>query len=80
VSGWLREAAAGDAGPSGDIFGGWPTVQMDFAAGMVAVRGAERRTVTAAVDATTFLSPVTFQAMIHPPSPSLRVGPDFDFG
>jgi acyl-CoA thioesterase YciA len=51
-------AMPADANPSGDIFGGWMMAQMDLAAGLVAMRAARGRTVTVAVDAMTFLSPV----------------------
>lgn len=51
-------AMPADANPSGDIFGGWLMAQMDLAAGLVAMRVARGRTVTVAVDAMTFLSPV----------------------
>jgi len=52
-------AMPADANPSGDIFGGWLMAQMDLAAGLVAMRVAHGRTVTVAVDAMTFLSPVS---------------------
>jgi acyl-CoA thioesterase YciA len=48
-----------DANPAGDIFGGWLMAQMDFAAGLVATRVARGRTVTVAVEAMSFLSPVS---------------------
>jgi acyl-CoA thioesterase YciA len=51
-------AMPADANPSGDIFGGWLMAQMDLAAGLVAMRVARGRTVTVAVEAMTFLSPV----------------------
>lgn len=51
-------AMPADANPSGDIFGGWLMAQMDLAAGAVAMRAARGRTVTVAVEAMTFLSPV----------------------
>lgn len=51
-------AMPSDANPSGDIFGGWLMAQMDLAAGAVAMRVARGRTVTVAVEAMTFLSPV----------------------
>jgi acyl-CoA thioesterase YciA len=47
-----------DTNPSGDIFGGWLMAQMDLAAGNLAMRLAEGRCVTVAVDAMAFLSPV----------------------
>lgn len=51
-------AMPADANPSGDIFGGWLMAQMDLAAGLVAMRAARGRTVTVAVEAMSFLSPV----------------------
>lgn len=52
-------AMPADANPSGDIFGGWLMAQMDLAAGLVAMRIARGRTVTVAVEAMSFLSPVS---------------------
>lgn len=52
-------AMPADANPSGDIFGGWLMAQMDLAAGLVAMRVARGRTVTVAVEAMSFLSPVS---------------------
>lgn len=51
-------AMPSDANPDGDIFGGWMMSQMDLAANSVASRRAHGRTVTIAVDAMQFLSPV----------------------
>ena len=51
-------AMPADTNPSGDIFGGWLMAQMDLAAGNLAMRLAEGRCVTVAVDAMAFLSPV----------------------
>jgi acyl-CoA thioesterase YciA len=47
-----------DTNPDGDVFGGWLMAQMDLAAGAVASRRAEGRTVTIAVEGMQFLSPV----------------------
>jgi acyl-CoA thioesterase YciA len=47
-----------DANPSGDIFGGWVLSQMDIAASTCAVERAQCRTVTVALDAMSFISPV----------------------
>lgn len=47
-----------DANPDGDIFGGWLMSHMDLAAGSVASRRADGRTVTIAVEGMQFLSPV----------------------
>jgi acyl-CoA thioesterase YciA len=51
-------AMPADANPDGDIFGGWLLSQMDLAAGSVASRRADGRTVTIAIEAMQFLSPV----------------------
>ena len=51
-------AMPGDANPSGDIFGGWVLAQMDLAGGVPAVRRAEGRVVTVAVEAMRFHAPI----------------------
>ncbi|MFT4607430.1 MAG: acyl-CoA thioesterase YciA [Chitinophagales bacterium] len=51
-------AMPADANPSGDIFGGWVLSQMDIAASTCAVERAQCRTVTVALDAMSFISPV----------------------
>jgi acyl-CoA thioesterase YciA len=51
-------AMPADANPSGDIFGGWVLSQMDIAASTCAVERAKCRTVTVALDAMSFISPV----------------------
>ncbi|MFA6117604.1 MAG: acyl-CoA thioesterase [Sphingomonas sp.] len=51
-------AMPADTNPLGDIFGGWLMCQMDLAAGSIATRRAEGRTVTVAADSMTFLRPV----------------------
>jgi|TARA_B110000977_G_C10595752_1_gene306198 acyl-CoA thioesterase YciA len=51
-------AMPADANPSGDIFGGWVLSQMDIAASICAVDRAQCRTVTVALDAMSFISPV----------------------
>jgi len=51
-------AMPADTNAFGDIFGGWLMAQMDLAAGNLAMRIAEGRCVTVAVDAMAFLSPV----------------------
>ncbi|MGQ3673544.1 acyl-CoA thioesterase [Xanthobacter sp. TB0136] len=51
-------AMPADTNAAGDIFGGWLMAQMDLAAGNVAARRAKGRTVTAAVEAISFISPV----------------------
>ncbi len=52
-------AMPADTNPAGDIFGGWLMAQMDLAAGNAATRRARGRCATVAVDAMTFLSPVS---------------------
>ncbi|SHE58622.1 (3S)-malyl-CoA thioesterase [Kaistia soli DSM 19436] len=47
-----------DTNPAGDIFGGWLMSQMDLGASTIATRRARGRTVTAAVEGMSFLSPV----------------------
>ena len=51
-------AMPADANPSGDIFGGWVLSQMDIAASICAVDRYQCRTVTVALDAMSFISPV----------------------
>lgn len=51
-------AMPADSNPSGDIFGGWVLSQMDIAASTCAVERAQCRTVTVALDAMSFISPV----------------------
>ncbi len=51
-------AMPADTNSAGDIFGGWLMAQMDLAAGNVAARRAKGRTVTASVEAISFISPV----------------------
>ena len=52
-------AMPADTNPAGDIFGGWRMAQMDLAAGNAATRRARGRCATVAVEAMTFLSPVS---------------------
>ncbi len=52
-------AMPADTNPAGDIFGGWLMTQMDLAAGNAATRRARGRCATVAVEAMTFLSPVS---------------------
>jgi acyl-CoA thioesterase YciA len=51
-------AMPADTNPSGDIFGGWLMSQMDLGASTIATRRAKGRTVTAAVEGMSFISPV----------------------
>ena len=52
-------AMPADTNPHGDIFGGWLMSQMDLAAGNVAARHGKGRVVTVAVDAMSFIRPVS---------------------
>ena len=52
-------AMPADTNPAGDIFGGWLMAQMDLTAGNAATRRARGRCATVAVEAMTFLSPVS---------------------
>ena len=51
-------AMPADANPNGDIFGGWLLALMDLAGGSLAVRRAQGRCATVAVDAMVFHQPV----------------------
>jgi len=51
-------AMPGDANPNGDIFGGWVLSQMDLAGAVPAVRRAQGRVATVAVDAMRFHRPI----------------------
>ena len=48
-----------DANPGGDIFGGWTLSQMDLAGGTFAAARAKGRVATVAIEAMTFLRPVS---------------------
>ncbi|WP_322050637.1 acyl-CoA thioesterase [Paraburkholderia bannensis] len=52
-------AMPADTNPYGDIFGGWLVSQMDLAASAFASRHSGGRTVTAAIEAISFLRPVS---------------------
>lgn len=52
-------AMPSDTNPAGDVFGGWLMAQMDLASSSVATRRAAGRTATAAVEAMSFLAPVS---------------------
>jgi acyl-CoA thioesterase YciA len=51
-------AMPADANLNGDIFGGWVMSQMDLGASVIAIRTAQRRVATVAVDGMSFLYPV----------------------
>lgn len=52
-------AMPADTNPSGDIFGGWLMSQMDIGGAILANELAQGRVVTVAVDAISFLKPVS---------------------
>ena len=52
-------AMPADANPAGDIFGGWVLSQMDIAAGICAGERAQGRVATVAIEAMSFLRPVS---------------------
>ena len=69
-----------DTNPEGDIFGGWLVSEMDLAGATVAFRLARGRCATVAIDALTFVSPVSvgdevslFCEVIHVGRTSVRV-------
>ena len=64
----------GDANPNGDIFGGWMMAQMDLAGGVAAVRRAQGRIATVAVDAMTFHRPVLIGDLVSCYAQVTRVG------
>jgi acyl-CoA thioesterase YciA len=47
-----------DTNPSGDIFGGWLTSQMDLGSSILAAKTAKARVVTVAMEGMSFLQPV----------------------
>ncbi len=67
-------AMPADANPSGDIFGGWVLSQMDLAAAICAVRRANGRVVTVAINAMSFLLPVYVGDLLCVFSAIKRVG------
>ncbi len=52
-------AMPADTNSNGDIFGGWLLAQMDLAGGLVAIRRAQGRVATIAVDSMKFIRPVS---------------------
>ncbi len=57
-------AMPADANPSGDIFGGWVLAQMDLAGALPAVRYAQGRIVTVAVEAMRFHQPISIGDLV----------------
>lgn len=47
-----------DTNPSGHIFGGWVVAQMDLGGSVLATKLSQRRVVTVAVDAMSFIYPI----------------------
>lgn len=73
-------AMPADTNPSGDIFGGWIMAQMDMGGAILAKELARGRVVTVAVDAMTFLKPVSvgdvvccYGQCVHYGSSSMKV-------
>ena len=67
-------AMPADTNASGDIFGGWLMSQVDIAGSVVARRRAQGRTVTVAVDAFQFKSPVFVGDLVSCYAVITRVG------
>ena len=67
-------AMPADANPSGDIFGGWVLSQMDIAAGICAGQRAQGRVATIAIDAMTFIRPVSVGDVLCVYSEIVKVG------
>jgi len=67
-------AMPADANPSGDIFGGWVLAQMDLAGSLPAVRRAQGRIVTVAVEAMRFHQPVFIGDLVTCYSEITQVG------
>lgn len=67
-------AMPGDANPSGDIFGGWVLSQMDIAGGIAAGQHAQGRVATVAVDAMTFIRPVSIGDVLCVYADVVRIG------
>lgn len=73
-------AMPADTNPSGDIFGGWIMAQMDMGGAILAKEMARGRVVTVAVDAMSFLKPVSvgdvvccYGQCVHVGNSSLKV-------
>jgi acyl-CoA thioesterase YciA len=67
-------AMPADTNANGDIFGGWLLGQMDIAGAVVAIRRAEGRVATVAVDAMSFHLPVLVGDLVSCYGEILRVG------
>jgi acyl-CoA thioesterase YciA len=67
-------AMPADANPNGDIFGGWLMAQMDLAGAVAAVRRAQGRVATVAVEAMQFHKPVFVGDIVSCYAEVVRVG------
>ena len=67
-------AMPADANPNGDIFGGWVMAQMDLAGAVPAVRRAQGRVATVAVEGMRFHKPVFIGDLVSCYADLVRVG------
>jgi acyl-CoA thioesterase YciA len=67
-------ALPADTNPSGDIFGGWLLSQMDLAGASAAIRRAQGRVVTVAMNAISFYEPVEVGDELSCYTQILRIG------
>ncbi|MGP1252964.1 MAG: acyl-CoA thioesterase [Kiloniellales bacterium] len=67
-------AMPGDANPNGDIFGGWVMAQMDLAGAVPAVRRAQGRVATVAVEGMRFHKPVFIGDLVSCYAEIIKVG------
>lgn len=67
-------AMPADANPYGDIFGGWVLAQMDTAGGIAAVKYAEGRIATVAIEAMQFHQPIHIGDVLCVYTELVRVG------
>jgi acyl-CoA thioesterase YciA len=67
-------AMPADTNQNGDIFGGWLLGQMDTGGGIFASKTAEGRTVTVAIDAMSFRSPVYVGDVVSVYADLIRIG------
>lgn len=63
-----------DTNPAGDIFGGWLVSHMDLAGMCESTRRAKSRTVTVAINAMTFIKPVSVGDVVCCYTELLKVG------
>ena len=67
-------AMPADANANGDIFGGWLMAQMDIAGAVAAIRRAQGRVATVAVDAMAFHRPVMIGDLLSCYATVVKVG------